>query len=44
MLCRYRFSWSPKGVLMNLKAGAKWLENGQVRLSFILISRISSKL
>lgn len=27
---RYRFSWSPKGVLNNLKSGAKWLENGEV--------------
>ncbi|XP_067935063.1 alpha-aminoadipic semialdehyde synthase, mitochondrial-like isoform X2 [Watersipora subatra] len=28
---RYRFSWSPKGVLNNLKAGAKWLENNELK-------------
>ncbi|KAF6041134.1 AASS [Bugula neritina] len=28
---RYRFSWSPKGVLNNLKAGAKWLDNNEVQ-------------
>ena len=26
----YKFSWSPRGALMNLLAGAKFLENGKV--------------
>lgn len=32
---RYRFSWSPKGVLNNLKSAAKWLEDGEVQFYFI---------
>lgn len=27
---RYKFSWFPKGVLMNLLAGAKYMEDGQI--------------
>ncbi|ELT95650.1 hypothetical protein CAPTEDRAFT_173154 [Capitella teleta] len=27
---RYKFSWSPRGVLLNVLSGAKYLENGKV--------------
>ncbi|XP_054153876.1 alpha-aminoadipic semialdehyde synthase, mitochondrial-like [Oppia nitens] len=28
---RYKFSWNPKGVLLNSVAGAKWIENNEIR-------------
>ena len=28
---RYKFSWSPRGVLFNVLSGATWLEDGKVR-------------
>lgn len=27
---RYKFNWSPRGVLFNILGGAKYLENGKV--------------
>lgn len=27
----YKFSWNPRGVIMNSVFGAKWLENGEIR-------------
>ncbi len=28
---RYKFSWNPRGVLLNTVAGAKWIENSEVK-------------
>ena len=47
MVCffhRYRFSWSPLGVLMNLKAGAKWMENGEVCCHRYLLWKCSKRI
>lgn len=27
----YKFSWNPRGVILNTLSGARWLENGQIR-------------
>lgn len=27
---RYKFSWNPRGVLLNTISGAKWIENGEI--------------
>ena len=35
---RYKFNWSPRGVLLNLRSSAKYLENGEVVLPDFFIT------
>ncbi|KAG7155794.1 Alpha-aminoadipic semialdehyde synthase-like [Homarus americanus] len=38
---RYKFSWSPQGVLLNTLAGAKYLENGEFVTKYFLYYLLS---
>jgi len=36
---RYKFNWSPRGVLLNLLSSAKYLENGKVSLVLFVLQQ-----
>ena len=36
---RYKFSWSPRAVLLNTISSAKYLKNGKVYLEFLFLNK-----